>query len=210
MSAKFTFFLIAVVVAVTVFLSTRKISDEYSDLESQSVRAPAATRPTNETSEDTAEFPASVDQKSRINIQDPAEPVQIQSIYDDVFGRPEPGNPLSELHFEFKDEPRDESWASAMESGISQQIAKSGTGDWATVENIECRSKICEVQGFMPDTMEHPELDPHVLLTDGFGTGWWQGGMNIMTRQHTFDGEGITRFMLIIVRIDEEKWGPPE
>ena len=136
----------------------------------------------------------------------PAVPIQPESVYDIAFGRPEPGNLLWEIHADFESQPRDESWASAMESGIRLHIVDSEATEWATVEEVECRASICEVRGFMPDAMEHPDLDPYELISGDFGTGWWQGGINVMTRQHTFNSEEITRFMLIMVRVDEEEW----
>lgn len=211
MSAKLTISIAAVVAAIIVLLSWSNTSDEIRDPQSQPARLPAIAKPPIESTEDAVNPAVQIDAISRDDIKAPTEPAQTQSVYDVVFGRPEPGNPLWETHLAFTNEPRDESWASAMESGISQHIAKSETSDWATVDKIECRSTICEVLGFMPDAMENPELEPHNLISDGFGLGWWQGvGKEVMTRQHTYDAEGITRFMLIIVRIDEHRYGPPD
>ncbi|MGH6947795.1 MAG: hypothetical protein ACREDZ_10745 [Kiloniellales bacterium] len=126
-----------------------------------------------------------------------ATPITISTVYDVVFGNDD-GSPLSQIHSQFKNEQRDNSWADATESGIRLSIAKSGANDWATVEHIECRATICEIAGFMPDRMQHPELDPRELFPDDFGIGWWQGQIDMALRTHTYDDEGITRFLIIV------------
>ena len=79
------------------------------------------------------------------------------------------------LHRAFKAEERDESWASAMENGLGLAIQKSQATQWTTIVDIECRTSICEVRGYMPDRMGNQEFDPGSLLTGDFGAGWWQG-----------------------------------
>jgi len=120
------------------------------------------------------------------------------SEYDDVFGGGEPSSPLEKVHARFTEEPRDESWASAMESGISHALVKSDATARITVDYVRCHTTICEVSGFMPDSMENPQLDPRSLLPDDLGEGWWQGRISTGIGEHTYEGEGITRFIIII------------
>ena len=97
------------------------------------------------------------------------------SEYDAVFGQPDPWSPLQKVHARFASEARDESWANAMESGISQALVRSDVTAKITVAYVSCRSTICEVAGFMPDRMTNPDLDPNNLFPDDLGAGWWQG-----------------------------------
>lgn len=141
---------------------------------------------------------------------DPVGSIPGSSVYDVVFGT-DTYSPLSKVHMHFKREPRDESWASAMEIGIGHSIERSEQTSWATVEQIECRSTICEVAGFMPDNMQNPEFDPYKLFSDDFGVGWWQGPLDMSLRQHTYEEEGITRFLFIIAnRGVIQQFMPPE
>ena len=106
------------------------------------------------------------------------------------------------IHRAFKEEERDESWASAMESGLGLAIQRSQATNWATIVEIECRTSICEVRGYMPDPMENQELDPGSLLTGDLGAGWWQGSVDMISSTHTYEGEDVTRFVLIIADTD--------
>jgi len=122
----------------------------------------------------------------------------LSSEYDAVFGYSEPSSPLEKVHVRFTDEPRDESWASAMESGISQALVRSDATARMTVEYVRCHSTICEVAGFMPDRMKNPQLDPYSLFPNDLGAGWWQGRIDFGIGTHTYGDEGITRFIVII------------
>jgi hypothetical protein len=124
------------------------------------------------------------------------------SEYEAVFGLGEPLSPLQKVHADFVDEPRDASWASAMESGISQALVRSDATAEISVAYVECRSTICEVAGFVPDRMQNPELDPYSLFPDDLGAGWWQGTIDMGIGTHTYDDEGITRFIVIIAEPD--------
>jgi hypothetical protein len=204
MSTKYALFLVVLFVSIVAYLWIYPSSNEYDTLEIRPVHLPDHSRPDNPSPEDNAHNAELADEQLASDSQVSGRTVRIRDAYDVAFGEQQHDDSLSELHHRFKNEPRDEAWATAMESGISQHIATSGSVDWATVEHIECRTRICEVLGLMPDAMENPEMDPYALLPDGFEVGWWQGGLEILQRDHTYDGEGITRFMLIIVRIDED------
>ena len=128
-------------------------------------------------------------------------PIRIPRIYDEIIGPPTRMTTIPNIHADFKNEPRDESWASAMESGIRHHIANSGTGDWAVVEYIECRSNTCEIAGY---SMGGTENHPGNLLAGDFGAGWWQGHFNVYSTRHTYEGEEIPRFILIVTRVDHE------
>lgn len=121
------------------------------------------------------------------------------SEYEAVFSSP---SSLRKVHENFINEPRDESWASAMESGISQELVRSDETVDITVAYVECRSTICEVAGFMPDRMPNPDPDPYKLFPNDLGSGWWQGRIDMGVGAHTYDGEGITRFIVIIAEPD--------
>lgn len=211
MSARHAILLVAAVIVAAASLLVTGPTNEDTFPESQSGPESASSDPLDETAGDSINSPAPTGSENRTNSQGPTESMQVQSAYDVVFGEPDPSNPLWEAHLAFTVEPRNEAWAITVESSIRSHIANSGANDWATVDKIECRSTICEVLGLMPDAMLNPELDPNNLLGDGFGVGWWQGvGQEVMTRQHTYDGEGITRFMLIIVQVNEERYGQPD
>jgi hypothetical protein len=129
--------------------------------------------------------------------------MEIASVYDVVFDS-DSSSPLSKIHGAFKREEKNESWANAMEEGIRLTIAKSEAKDWAHVESVECRATICEVAGFMLDTQDNQERDPRDLFPDDFEVGWWQGqgSISMPVRQHSYEEEGITRFLIIVADND--------
>ncbi|MDJ0750147.1 MAG: hypothetical protein QNJ11_11720 [Woeseiaceae bacterium] len=95
-------------------------------------------------------------------------------------------------------EPRNESWAAAMESGISTAIASPEPTSPITVEHIECRSTICEIAGYLPDTMGHSDVHPADILPEDIGAGWWQGRIDTGVGVHTYEGEPFARYIIII------------
>lgn len=118
-----------------------------------------------------------------------------ESVYDVVFGGL--GGPLQNVYAAYKDEPRDDAWAGAMESGIKLSMEKSQIA-WATVEHVECHNTICVVFGYMHDSADSRERDPYSVLGQSFGDGWWQGPVDMALRQHSYDGEDIRRFAVLI------------
>jgi hypothetical protein len=211
MSPKSLISVVAAAIAIVVLLSLRYTSDSEGDAELDLARpATAAGTPDDSAQQGVKPAVQSLPEPQN-NFQGSAEPDPTESVYDAVFGQPNPNSPIEAIHFAFIHESRDESWASAMESGIIQNIDRSEATNWASVDKIECRSTICEILGSMPDTMDSPHLHPQDLIPDGFGLGWWTGvGMEISTWTHSYQDEGIERFVLMIVRIDEERLGPTE
>jgi hypothetical protein len=49
----------------------------------------------------------------------------------------------------------------------------------------------------VPDNLDGPDRDIYALLGNDFGLGWWPGA-NVVSRQHSYEEEGITRFALLI------------
>ena len=141
----------------------------------------------------------------------PGHAIRISSVYDVVFDTNDKSSPLSQVHAEFKNQNRDESWASAMEAGIRGSIKPAAGENKITVESVECRSTICGVAGSMPDVMEQPLPDPREILVGNFGVGWWQGDFSMAVRQHAYEEEEITRFLIVIAnRGVMEKWSMPD
>jgi hypothetical protein len=138
--------------------------------------------------------------------------VQLWSAYDISFEDSDPNSPLSQIHIQFKNQQRDESWAAAVEAGIRGSINPvAATRIGATVEHVECRSTICEVAGFMPDIMGRSQPDPRDIFVDNFGVGWWQGDFSMAVRQHSYQDEGIRRFLVIIANAGViEEWSMPD
>ena len=120
------------------------------------------------------------------------------SEYEAVFGLGEPSSPLQKVHADFVDEPRDASWADAMEAGITQALVQSDATAKITVAYVECRSSICEVAGSMPAGAHLSRPDPYSLFPENLGEGWWQGRIDMGIGTYTYEGEGIIRFIVII------------
>jgi len=131
-------------------------------------------------------------------------PIRIPSRYRDLVG-PLPGDQpsSSELHALFENEPRDEPWAYAMETGINDHIATYGAGEATVVEYVECRSRFCEIGGFESG-------DNAGGFSSTYGdmrrSGWWQaeGGSNYILGGQA---EGGSRFVIIISRYGREQGG---
>lgn len=122
-------------------------------------------------------------------------PISIPDVYEDhITGRNrQPSVSIADVHKIFKNEARDESWAVAMESGINHYLANSGSGGWAVVEYVECRSRICELAGYTTDSDQNGTHD----LIGGFLTsGLWQG--NPITHSTRFGPADRKRFVIII------------
>ncbi len=119
-------------------------------------------------------------------------PISLPEIYENHINPQQRTVSFSDIHEIFKSEPRDESWALAMESGINHSIANSGSGDWAVVEYVECRSRICEIAGYMHDDESHPRD----LIRDFLVSGAWSGTLRAHSSQ--FSDRETNRFITII------------
>ena len=102
---------------------------------------------------------------------------------------------FSEEHARFANEPRDEAWASSMESGLSAYIASYGAGQGTVIEYIECRARHCELAGFVSGD---GQLDMAGVLRGVRSEGWWQGG-NKLSQINAFK-DGQDRFVVLINR----------
>ncbi len=126
------------------------------------------------------------------------EAAEVVSAYDVAFNDDDPSSPLSQVHALFRAQPRNESWASAMEDGIRGSIVQTEATTGITIEYVECRSTICKVAGYMPSVSIEPQPDPRDIFLEQFGEGWWHGEPDMALRQHSYQDEGIERFLIII------------
>lgn len=76
-----------------------------------------------------------------------SERARLPQEFDVVFGEPISASPLSLIHARFMHEPRDESWAIAMESGINQAVVRSDVTDPLTIEHVEYRMSNVDLRG---------------------------------------------------------------
>ena len=121
---------------------------------------------------------------------------RIPYIYNDVIGEPKPKRLMTaDRHAAFLLEPRDQSWASAMESGIANYLADNAAELQFKVEFVECRSEHCEVAGYIPPGIED---DSRQLKSGLKNSAWWQGGLSSASTRRTFDG--VTRVVIIFNR----------
>lgn len=98
---------------------------------------------------------------------------------------------FSERHAQFAAEQRNESWAFAMEAGIQNFLAAHAADSGIVIESVECRSKSCEVAGYVSD-----ESDGINSTIYGFTSEhWWDGGNSVSVKE--FDLEGSTGFIFV-------------
>ena len=122
--------------------------------------------------------------------------IRIPSAYRDLVDpiprhRPSP----LEIHAIFEKEPRDETWAAAMEAGIRDHYARFGAAEKTVVEYVECRSKYCEIAGFREKDFSGVTGR---VFSDMTKSGWWQadGGDNYISGH----ADGVDRFVIIVTR----------
>ncbi len=120
----------------------------------------------------------------------------LPAVYDEVIGRPQPKQlRAADRHAIFLTEPRDEAWASAMESGINNYLADNASSLKFKVEYVECRSEHCEIAGYVPDGYSDDTGD----LKNGLkNSGWWQGGVSSASTGREING--IERRVIIFNR----------
>lgn len=202
--------MISAVIAATFFvvLDSEKSRDPTYSSQDEMQAADASTDSSQQRVQQSASTDASVNRvkhepkpavvDSAKHAIDHADNIGAASVYDIVFDDNDPYSPLSLVHTLFLAEQRNESWASAMEGGIRGSIVWTEVTSSITVEQVECRFTICEVSGYMPDDMIGLQTDPRDVFSDEFGVGWWHGDYTMVLRQHTYDDEGINRFLIII------------
>ncbi len=117
----------------------------------------------------------------------------IPAIYSEVIGSPQPKRlRVADRHAIFLTEPRDEAWASAMESGINNFLADNASNLSFKVEFVECRSEHCEIAGYVPDGYPDDSGD----LKNGLkNSGWWQGGISSASTGREINGVQRTVFI---------------
>lgn len=98
---------------------------------------------------------------------------------------------FSERHENFASEPRDEPWAVAMETGINDYLATAGAKYGMVFEYVECRTRTCEVAGYIVDEQASSRFDFHDLVKQS----WWQGGRATSSIGPTING---TKHFVII------------
>jgi hypothetical protein len=120
----------------------------------------------------------------------------IPTIYSEVIGLPRPKRPrFADRHAIFLTEPRDEVWASTMESGISNFLADNASNLSFKVEFVECRSEHCEIAGYVPEGYPDDTGD----LKNGLrNSGWWQGGLSSSSTGREING--VQRIVIIFNR----------
>lgn len=117
-------------------------------------------------------------------------------VYSEVIGPPRPKRfSAADRHAYFLLESRDEVWASSMESGIRNYLVDSGSDLSFQVEYVECRSRHCEIAGYVPDGHQ----DDSDKLIDGLShQGWWLGGNSSASTGREI--QGVERVVIIINR----------
>ena len=120
----------------------------------------------------------------------------IPAVYSKIIGQPQPKQlRIADRHAIFLAEPRDEAWASAMESGINNYLADNASNLGFKVEYVECRSEHCEIAGYLPEG--HPD-DTGTLKNGLKNSGWWQGGVSSASTGREIDG--VERVVIIFNR----------
>lgn len=127
-------------------------------------------------------------------------PILLPPAYEDHIRPKRRQVSFADIHNLFKNEPRDEPWAAAMESGINHYLANSGSGDWAVVEYVECRARICEIAGYRTGTENHPKE----LVDEFVSSGIWHG--NPRVHLDRFGEQDIKRFMIAISSYSDEEY----
>ncbi len=127
-------------------------------------------------------------------------PIMLPPAYEDHIRPKQRQVSFADIHNLFKNEPRDEPWAAAMESGLNHYLANSGSGDWAVVEYVECRSRICEIAGYRTGTDNHPKE----LVDEFVSSGIWHGKPSVHSKR--FGEQNIKRFMIVISSYGDEEY----
>ena len=132
-------------------------------------------------------------------------PTRLPDAYlEAVQPRPRPLS-VPELHQAFSNDPRDDSWAYAMELGINNHLAAEGAPEGTVIEYAECRSRFCELAGYVQPGFEDRSRELFEAMS---GTGWWQLSSSTFTFGAPIDG--VNRFVTIVPRWDEYAIEPPE
>jgi hypothetical protein len=100
---------------------------------------------------------------------------------------------IEDLHFTFANQSRDDGWAFAVESEISQFVANNGVAEWAEIEYVECRKSICEIAGYLHGDTTHDARE----IVDGISSAtWWHSEKSVHLMES--DRDGLQRFMVLV------------
>ena len=137
-------------------------------------------------------------EESRVALEEEVEPIptitpiSLPDIYEQHINPPQRSIRFADFHEIFKNEPRDEPWAAAMEAGLNHSIANSSSSEFVVIEYLECRSRMCEIAGYL----RNEEVHPRDLITDFERSGVWPGRFSTHTSR--FSDAGAKRFVAII------------
>jgi len=198
---------VGILTGVIVMLGLSNNSDEgervkeFPDLEMSSIATPPAISSDIRVDQDNRALKVAQNEPTQKGSVEEVEfgsnvsPISIPAVYEDLVAQRhgQPRVSFADIHKIFKNEPRDEPWAAAMESGINHYLANSGTGEWAVVEYVECRSKICEIAGYTTGGDDNHHSD---LISDFLRSGLWQG--KPITHSSGFGNTDLKRFIIII------------
>lgn len=156
---------------------------EYSDPSGDGEQSSSVPSPENSIGDSETEVQADVPE------------IRMPSNYREMIGPVRPRQPsFAEQHADFASEPRDESWAVAMETGINDYVASSGATLGLVVEYVECRSRTCEIAGFQPDRNKGNVGSLYTLPRQP----WWQGGSANSAKLLTQPGDAGKEYFVII------------
>lgn len=185
------------------YLNQKSKDTSISAVHARSTHRPQVTTSDNDqtvASQNEVQAAPSIDPPRRQNTSVATEPARIPRIYREIIGPVyHLGPTLPELHAMFEREPRDETWAYAMEAGINDYIANRWAGDGTVVEYVECRSQHCEIAGYVHDGYENKSAS---ILGAIRKEGWWQGGNSTHSTGGNIDG--LNRFVIILNRHGSE------
>jgi len=127
-------------------------------------------------------------------------PINLPDIYEQHINPAQRSIRFADIHNVFKNELRDESWAAAMEAGLIHSIANSASSEFVTVEYLECRSRMCEIAGYLLNEEAHSRD----LLTNFERSGVWSGRFSTHTSR--FSNTSGKRFITIVNGYTEEEY----
>ena len=108
-------------------------------------------------------------------------------------------------HYLFKHEPRDRTWASAMEAEIDRDIKNAHPEGWAVIDYRTCRSHSCEIGFYVTDMAKARNL----IGDDTLKSDLWPEKPKIYTAQFNFPGDtDKMRFIYMISTYDHQELLP--
>ncbi len=105
---------------------------------------------------------------------------------------------FGEKYQDFEEEPIDEPWAIAMETGINDFIAIHGPASGEVFEFVQCRSSHCVLAGYTLAGQEPRGASVIGQLSD---QPWWQGAREASSTYSS--GNDRTSFVILIPRFED-------